>query len=93
MTRKNIDLQLQSLELLVSKYGVLSSTLRTSTGDDEEQAMDDDFLQLVLRYTREAANLDKEEELAHASLHHYSPEPKRCEVTQLTLTFSSSLMI
>ncbi len=51
MTRKNIDLQLQSLELLVSKYGVLSPSFRNSTeerpgGEDGEE----DFLQVVIRY-------------------------------------------
>ncbi|CAL8111626.1 unnamed protein product [Orchesella dallaii] len=48
MTRKNIDLQLQSLELLVAKYGVLSPSLRS--GDSEETAEDgeDDFLQVVI---------------------------------------------
>lgn len=52
MTRKNIDLQLQSLELLVAKYGVLSPALRS--GDSEEPAGDDgedDFLQVVIRYS------------------------------------------
>jgi hypothetical protein len=55
MTRKNIDLQLQSLELLVSKYGVLSPALRNqdssdaSSGDNGE----DDFLQVVIRYCDE----------------------------------------
>lgn len=52
MTRKNIDLQLQSLELLVAKYGVLSPSLRS--GDSEEPAGEDgedDFLQVVIRYS------------------------------------------
>ncbi len=52
MTRKNIDLQLQSLELLVAKYGVLSPALRS--GDSEEPAGEDgedDFLQVVIRYS------------------------------------------
>lgn len=52
MTRKNIDLQLQSLELLVAKYGVLSPALRS--GDNEDPAGEDgedDFLQVVIRYS------------------------------------------
>lgn len=55
MTRKNIDLQLQSLEILVSKYGVLSPALRSqdapeSSGDNGEE----DFLQVVIRYCDES---------------------------------------
>ncbi|XP_035703273.1 cilia- and flagella-associated protein 36 isoform X2 [Folsomia candida] len=48
MTRKNIDLQLQSLELLVSKYGVLSPSLRSEGYDPGDTTGEDDFLQVVI---------------------------------------------
>ena len=52
MTRKNIDLQLQSLELLVAKYGVLSPSLRPANSDeDQDPNGEEDFLQVVIRYT------------------------------------------
>lgn len=57
MTRKNIDLQLQSLELLVSKYGVLSPSLR-SEGCDPGDTGEDDFLQVVIRYCGDCLVLD-----------------------------------
>jgi len=51
MTRKNIDLQLQSLELLVAKYGVLSPSLRSQEeGEASGETGEDDFLQVVIRY-------------------------------------------
>jgi hypothetical protein len=57
MTRKNIDLQLQSLELLVAKYGVLSPSLRSGAelGDNGEE----DFLQVVIRYCDDDLLYDK----------------------------------
>ena len=52
MTRKNIDLQLQSLELLVAKYGILSPSLRPANSDeDQDPNGEEDFLQVVIRYT------------------------------------------
>jgi len=55
----------------VSKYGgELSPALRT--GEEGSEA-DDDFLQLVLRYTHEAANLELEEENSHAAMHNELP--------------------
>jgi len=48
MTRKNVELQLQSLELLVAKYGVISPSL--CTGDiDHANSGEDEFLQVVMR--------------------------------------------
>lgn len=51
MTRKNIDLQLQSLELLVAKYGVLSPALRSGGDEPTGEDGEDDFLQVVIRYS------------------------------------------
>ncbi|CAG7683972.1 unnamed protein product [Allacma fusca] len=51
MTRKNIDLQLQSLELLVAKYGVLSPSLRPPNSDPDDPSDpngEEDFLQVVI---------------------------------------------
>ncbi|ODN02356.1 Cilia- and flagella-associated protein 36 [Orchesella cincta] len=51
MTRKNIDLQLQSLELLVAKYGVLSPSLRSGDSEEATEDGEEDFLQVVIRYS------------------------------------------
>ncbi|CAG7683973.1 unnamed protein product [Allacma fusca] len=65
MTRKNIDLQLQSLELLVAKYGVLSPSLRPPNSDPDDPSDpngEEDFLQVVIRYT------EPENTVFHSSL-------------------------
>lgn len=97
MTRKNIDLQLQSLELLVSKYGVLSPSLR-SEGVEEGDGGEDDFLQVVIRYCGESgvfysANANKTAKgPITCTTHQPSSSPKLSQQNQNELNESADIL-